>query len=85
LKTPTEEGGFRAIIDRSCPLGKIVEAYRYIESGQKIGIVVIQVIETEAACRITLCRENPFVACVRTDVMRIETMMLYSSGFIKFR
>ena len=38
-----ESGAFRPIIDRRCPLDDIVEAYRYVETGQKIGSVVIVV------------------------------------------
>ena len=38
-----ESGQFRPVIDRSYPLAEIVEAYRYVESGQKIGTVVITV------------------------------------------
>lgn len=36
-------GAFRAVIDRRYPLDSIVEAYRYVEQGQKTGIVVIDV------------------------------------------
>jgi NADPH:quinone reductase-like Zn-dependent oxidoreductase len=38
-----ESGAFRPVIDRRYPLDRIVEAYRYVESGQKIGNVVISV------------------------------------------
>jgi NADPH:quinone reductase-like Zn-dependent oxidoreductase len=38
-----ESGQFRPVIDRSYPLAEIVEAYRYVESGQKTGSVVITV------------------------------------------
>jgi NADPH:quinone reductase-like Zn-dependent oxidoreductase len=38
-----EEGVFHAVIDRQYPLTSIVEAYRYVEQGQKTGIVVINV------------------------------------------
>jgi len=37
----------RPLIDRSYPLAKIVEAYRYVETGQKIGNVVITVEHTD--------------------------------------
>jgi NADPH:quinone reductase-like Zn-dependent oxidoreductase len=38
-----EEGAFRPVIDRRYPLDGIVEAYNYVETGQKIGNVVIVV------------------------------------------
>jgi NADPH:quinone reductase-like Zn-dependent oxidoreductase len=43
LKTLMETGQFRPVIDRAYPLEQIVEAYRYVESGQKVGSVVITV------------------------------------------
>ena len=41
LKERMEAGEFRAVIDRCYPLGAIVDAYRYVETGQKTGIVII--------------------------------------------
>lgn len=38
-----DNGEFRPVIDRTYPLDRIVEAYRYVESGQKIGNVVISI------------------------------------------
>jgi NADPH:quinone reductase-like Zn-dependent oxidoreductase len=38
-----EEGRFRAVIDRRYPLEQIRDAYRYVETGQKTGIVVVDV------------------------------------------
>nr|WP_281174985.1 zinc-binding dehydrogenase [Knoellia subterranea] len=35
-------GAFRPVIDRSYPLDDIVEAHRYVESGVKIGNVVVR-------------------------------------------
>lgn len=43
LKSQIETGEFKPVIDRVYPLDKIVEAYRYVETGQKIGNVVIEV------------------------------------------
>ncbi|HSY08892.1 MAG TPA: zinc-binding dehydrogenase [Steroidobacteraceae bacterium] len=43
------EGQFRAIIDRKCALTEIADAYRYVETGQKVGIVVINVAADESA------------------------------------
>jgi NADPH:quinone reductase-like Zn-dependent oxidoreductase len=38
-----ESGAYRPVVDRSYPLDDIVEAYRYVETGQKVGNVVIVV------------------------------------------
>jgi len=43
LKTRMEAGEFRPVIDREYPLEAIADAYRYVETGQKTGIVVINV------------------------------------------
>jgi NADPH:quinone reductase-like Zn-dependent oxidoreductase len=43
LKARLEAGELRAVIDRTYPLEAVPEAYRYVETGQKIGIVVIDV------------------------------------------
>lgn len=37
------EGRFRGVFDRSYPIKRIVEAFRYVETEQKTGIVVIDV------------------------------------------
>jgi NADPH:quinone reductase-like Zn-dependent oxidoreductase len=43
LKSCAERGSFSPVIDRSYPLDHIVEAYRYVESGQKTGNVILEI------------------------------------------
>jgi NADPH:quinone reductase-like Zn-dependent oxidoreductase len=42
-----EAGRFRPVIDRQYPLDQIVEAYRFVDTGQKVGGVVIRVAPSE--------------------------------------
>ena len=42
LKDLVEKGAFRPVIDRHYKLEQIVEAYKYVESGQKTGNVIIK-------------------------------------------
>ena len=43
LKELIGSGAFRPLIDRRYPLDEIVEAYRYVETGRKVGNVVVSV------------------------------------------
>lgn len=48
LRELLESGEFRPVIDRRYPLDEIVAAYRYVETGQKVGSVIITVVPEDA-------------------------------------
>ena len=43
IKKLMEQGKFKAVLDREYPFEQIIEAYKYVEKGQKTGNVVITV------------------------------------------
>ena len=43
MKGLVEEGLYRAVVDRAYPLEDVVEATRYVETGEKTGNVVLTV------------------------------------------
>jgi len=45
LKQLVAEGKYKAIIDREYRLEQIVEAYKYVESGQKTGNVILKIVD----------------------------------------
>jgi NADPH:quinone reductase-like Zn-dependent oxidoreductase len=45
LKKLIEEGKYKSVIDRKYPLEQIADAFRYVETGQKTGNVVITISE----------------------------------------
>jgi NADPH:quinone reductase-like Zn-dependent oxidoreductase len=53
LKNLMEAGQFRAIIDRQYDLAAIADAYRFVETGQKVGIVVINVAAADESAEVS--------------------------------
>jgi NADPH:quinone reductase-like Zn-dependent oxidoreductase len=49
LKQKIEAGRFVPVVDRRYPLDAIAEAYRYVQTGEKAGIVVIDVVPESPA------------------------------------
>ncbi len=45
LKDLVEKGEYKPVIDRQYKLDQIVEAYKYVETGQKTGNVVIKIVD----------------------------------------
>jgi NADPH:quinone reductase-like Zn-dependent oxidoreductase len=43
LRELVEKGAFKPVIDRTYPLDEIVEAYKYVHSGQKTGNVILKI------------------------------------------
>jgi NADPH:quinone reductase-like Zn-dependent oxidoreductase len=58
FKALIESGAFKPLIDRWYPLDQIVEAYRYVETGQKIGSVVISVCRGRLCLTVPVCRHT---------------------------
>ena len=48
LKVRIDKGEFRGVVDRAYSLRNIADAYRYVETGQKAGVVVIEVVPEDA-------------------------------------
>jgi NADPH:quinone reductase-like Zn-dependent oxidoreductase len=59
LKTRMVAGEFRAVVDREYPLNAIADAYRYVETGHKTGIVVINVDADEEGAHSTWLETDP--------------------------
>jgi NADPH:quinone reductase-like Zn-dependent oxidoreductase len=53
LKELIEAGEYRAVIDRRYPLEDVVDATKYVETGQKTGNVVLTVNDSLAGGRLT--------------------------------
>lgn len=45
LKELSEKGQYKPVIDKKYTLDQIVEAYKYVESGQKTGNVILKIVE----------------------------------------
>jgi len=49
LKELIESGRYRAVVDRVYPLEEVIAATRYVETGQKVGNVVLTVLDDPAS------------------------------------
>ncbi|MFZ4056498.1 MAG: NAD(P)-dependent alcohol dehydrogenase [Ferruginibacter sp.] len=45
LKELVQKGEYKSVIDRTYKLDQIVEAYKYVETGQKTGNVILKIVE----------------------------------------
>ncbi len=71
LKACLEAGQFRANIDRMYPLEAIRDAYRYVETGQKIGIVVLELAHRQRR-QPTAGLSNPAGGSIRPNSTKIS-------------
>jgi NADPH:quinone reductase-like Zn-dependent oxidoreductase len=59
VKTLVDAGTYRPVIDRTYGLDEVVEATRYVETGQKTGNVVLRVSETAPGQQPEPAAEHP--------------------------
>ena len=69
LRERLQSGEFRPVIDRTYPLDDIAEAYRYVDTEQKVGNVVITVPDRRSSTRLTRGHEPR--AAGRTSVPNV--------------
>jgi len=54
LRDKIEAGRFIPVIDRRYPLAAIADAYRYVQTGEKAGVVVIDVVTEDRPAEVCL-------------------------------